>query len=244
VISWHEEDRFWVSVRDGVFDNVRWKTARREVDSIVRLLGLRPGASVLDVPCGPGRHLLHLAERGMHVTGVDSTLEYLQEAERRLAGLSAELICDDMRSFVREEAFDLVINLYTSFGYFDDPRDDMQFISNVKQSLRPGGRFVLELLTRETAREGQTSEQRVCGDGAQLTEWARLADGGGAIERHFVVDRDGERLEFIAEHRLYGIDELTAMLDRARFRRVAVFGDLDGRPLTAASTFVVLVATR
>jgi hypothetical protein len=104
--------------------------------------------------------------------------------------------------------------------------------------------LVLELLTRETATAGETSCERVCGDGAHLTEWAKLADDASAIERHFVVDRDGERMEFIAEHRLYGVDELTELLARAGFRRVAVFGDLDGRPLSAASAYVVLVATR
>jgi SAM-dependent methyltransferase len=245
VISWHEEDRFWVTVRDGVFDSVRWKTARREVDSIVRMVGLQPGQAVLDIPCGPGRHLLHFAERGFRVTGVDATRDYLREAEHRLAGLPAELICDDMRSFVRERAFDLVVNLYTSFGYFDDPRDDAQFLLNVHESLRPGGRLVLELLTRETATAGETTScERVGDDGSHLTEWAKLSEDASAIERHFVVDRDGERLEFIAEHRLYGVRELMSLLERVGFRRVAVFGDLDGRPLTAASTFVVLIATR
>ena len=59
-----------------------------------------------------------------------------------------------------------------------------------------------------------------------------------------VIDRDGERLEFIAEHRLYGVHDVIRLLERAGFLRVAVFGDLAGRPLSAASDNAVFVATR
>jgi SAM-dependent methyltransferase len=246
VETWHEEDRFWVTLRDGIFDSARWQTARREIDSIARLVGLAPAAAVLDIPCGPGRHLLQLAERGYHVTGVDNTGEYLEEAARRLghAGLRADLVQADMREFVREEAFELALNLYTSFGYFDDPTEDERFLSNVYASLQPGGRFVLELLTRETVSCSAAMSERVGDGGARLTEWAKLLEDGAAIERHFVVHRQGERLEFIAAHRLYGVCELVRLLEDVGFRRVAVFGDLDGRPLTAASEFAVVVATR
>lgn len=235
-----------MTLRDGTFDAARWQTARREVDSIARMVGLGPGAAVLDIPCGPGRHLLQLADRGYHVTGVDGRLEYLEQASDRLrrCGLSADLVHADMREFVREQAFDLALNLYTSFGYFDDPTEDTRFLSNVHASLQPGGRFVLELLTRETVSCGAGSCERVGDGGARLTEWTKLLEDGAAVERHFVVDRQGERLEFIAAHRLYGVYELVRLLEDVGFRRVAVFGDLDGRPLTAVSEYAVVVATR
>lgn len=244
--TWHEEDRFWVTLRDGIFDSARFQTARREVDAIVRLVGLQRGSAVLDIPCGPGRHVVHLVERGFHVTGVDSTAEYLDEAGQRLsrAGLRADLVQADMREFVREEAFDLALNLYTSFGYFEDPGEDARFLCNVHQSLQAGGRFVLELLTRETVSQGATLSERIGHGGARLTEYATLAAGGAAIERHFVIDRGGERVEFVAAHRLYSVLELARLLEDVGFRRVAVFGDLDGRPLTASSQFAVVVATK
>jgi SAM-dependent methyltransferase len=244
VISQQEEDRFWIKLREGIFDSARWKIAEREVDAIVRMVGLMRGHHVLDVPCGPGRHLLHFAERGFRVTGVDNTAEYLEQAQQKLHGLPVELVCEDVRVFVREQAFDLAVNLYTSFGCFEDPRDDEQFVCNVHDSLHPGGRFVLQLLTRETAGVGQRPTDRVDDNGARVHEWSKLAADGNAIERHFVIDRDGERLEFIAEHRLYGVRDVIRLLERAGFLRVAVFGDLDGRPLSAASANAVFVATR
>jgi cyclopropane fatty-acyl-phospholipid synthase-like methyltransferase len=241
----HEEDRFWVASRDGVFDSASWQAARREIDSIARMVGLARGSTVLAIPCGPGRHLLHLAARGYHVTGVDGASDHLEEAARRLAkaGLRADLVHADMRDFVREQAFDLALNLYTSFGYFEDEAEDARYLGNVLSSLQPGGRFVLESLTRETVNCGAATERPGDG-GARLTEWTKLIEDGTAIERHFVVHREGERLEFIAAHRLYGTYELLRLLEDIGFRRVAVFGDLDGRPLTAASEFAVFVATR
>src|SRR5438552_18525856 len=84
------------------------------------------GKAVLDLCCGPGRCAIPLAKRGFAVTGVDRT-KFLLGKARSLARRShtrVEWIQADMRDFVRPEAFDLVLNLYTSFGYFDNKGDD------------------------------------------------------------------------------------------------------------------------
>ena len=97
VISQQEEDRFWIKLQRGDLRFRRaGRSAEREVDAIVRLVGLMRGQHVLDMPCGPGRHLVHFAERGFRVTGVDNTAEYLEQAQEKLNGLSVELVCEDI----------------------------------------------------------------------------------------------------------------------------------------------------
>jgi 2-polyprenyl-3-methyl-5-hydroxy-6-metoxy-1,4-benzoquinol methylase len=80
---WHEQDTFWDTVAPVLFVERRWSDAPVEVEQVVSLLGIEPGARVLDLCCGVGRHSLELARRGFHVTGVDRTRPYLDRASRQ-----------------------------------------------------------------------------------------------------------------------------------------------------------------
>ena len=81
--AWHEQDQFWEMVP--LFGPDRLEMAPEEVEGVISLLGIEPGASVLDLCCGVGRHSLELARRGYRVTGVDRTASYLQTASEKAA---------------------------------------------------------------------------------------------------------------------------------------------------------------
>ena len=80
---WHEQNTFWETVASTLFTQRRWSDALAEVEQVVSLLGIEPGAQVLDLCCGVGRHSLELARRGFQVTGVDRTRLYLDRASRQ-----------------------------------------------------------------------------------------------------------------------------------------------------------------
>src|SRR5262249_35860949 len=110
-----------------------------------------PGKTALDLCCGPGRCSIALAKRGFSVTGVDKSKFLLDKgrAAARTAGLNVRWIQADMRDFVRPNSFALVLNMFTSFGYFDDREDDMLVLKNILASLQPGGVCLFELLGKE-----------------------------------------------------------------------------------------------
>ncbi|MHC4730002.1 MAG: SAM-dependent methyltransferase, partial [Planctomycetota bacterium] len=120
--EWFAAPRFWDTMAGVMFDRARWEQTPEEVDGLVALLGLAPGAHVLDLGCGPGRHSLELRRRGFSVTGVDLHAPYLEQARREDA--EVEWVHGDMREFCREGVFDAAVNLYSSFGYFEDQEDD------------------------------------------------------------------------------------------------------------------------
>jgi len=148
VKPWHEQDTFWKTVAPVLFVQRRWEDAPAEVEQVVSLLGIEPGAHVLDLCCGVGRHSLELARRGFQVTGVDRTRPYLDRAARQAEaeGLKVEFVQSDMRDFCRPDAFDAVVNLFTSFGYFEDPEDDCQVALNMYRSLKSGGVFLIDMM--------------------------------------------------------------------------------------------------
>jgi hypothetical protein len=115
---------------------------RQEVGRVVELLGELPaGSRVLDCPCGQGRHAHLLAEAGFDVDGVDYSAELLAVAAKRGTGRSLRYTRGDMRKLPARWAgrFDAVVNLFTSFGFFDTPADDRRVLAEFARVLKPGG---------------------------------------------------------------------------------------------------------
>jgi SAM-dependent methyltransferase len=245
-LVWHEDDTFWVSLAPVMFQQDRVAAAVTEVDDALALLGVDPGASILDLCCGVGRHSLELARRGFFVTGVDRTATYLEQARRRAAdeGLVAELIQDDMRGFCRIGAFDAVLMMNTSFGYFQDPAENRQVLLNACRSLRAGGALLIELMGKEVLarifRERDWSEH----DGTIQLQERKVVHDWSWMENRWILLREGERREFRVTHWIYSAVELKTLLTRCGFPSVQAYGDLEGSPYDHRANRLVMVALK
>jgi ubiquinone/menaquinone biosynthesis C-methylase UbiE len=124
---------------------------RSEVARLIDVLGLPVGSRVLDVPCGQGRHSHLLAEAGFRVDGVDYSQQLLNVARRRGTSSSLRYRRADMRRLPSgwTGRFDAVLNLFTSFGFFSDPRDDVRVIAEFARVLSRGGRLVWHGASRD-----------------------------------------------------------------------------------------------
>ena len=121
-----------------------------EVANIVALLELEPPGRILDLACGYGRHALLLAERGFDVVGLDLSGDLLAEARYRASqrGLTIDFVQGDMRRLPFQAEFDALINVFTSFGYFEDA-ENAQVLEEAAKCLRPQGRFLIEMINRD-----------------------------------------------------------------------------------------------
>jgi len=124
--------------------------APEEVRFAMRAMGLKKTNSLLDVACGPGRHSLEFARRGLAVTGLDFSEHYLAEAraDARRLGLDANFIHGDMRKLPFIGGFDAAVSMFTSFGYFDR-KGDLAVLKGVARALRPGGKFLADIIDRD-----------------------------------------------------------------------------------------------
>ncbi|MHC4416752.1 MAG: class I SAM-dependent methyltransferase [Planctomycetota bacterium] len=245
--AWHEDDALWEQLAPALFPKRHWERAETEVQQIVDLLDLSAGASVLDLACGPGRHALELARRGFRVTAVDRTKAYLKQARRRAddEGLAIELIESDMRTFRRPETFDLVINMYTSFGYFDEPSDDRLVAGNAFASLKAGGRLVMELFGKElTAADFRSRDWDELDDGALFLQERTVEDHWRSLRNRWILIRGHERREFHFSLRPYSAGELMDLLGRAGFGETVAYGSLAGDPYDNTAKRLVIVATK
>jgi len=212
------------------------------------LLGLPVGARVLDVPCGQGRHAHLFAEAGFDVDGLDYSAHLLGVAVKR--GISSRLRYTegDMRNLPRKWAgkFDAVVNLFTSFGFFMDPKDDVAVIREFARALKPGGMLVWHggsrdgVMARFLVRDWWETD-----DGTIVAHERSFDPLSGILTIESLLHRDRKpphrRVHRI---RLYTASRLAELLNEAGLIVEAAYDGFTEKPLTRRSSEMMLVATK
>jgi len=230
VPEWFEDESLWIATYPFTFSEQRFAMAEEEVNKIIALVDFQ-GTSVLDLCCGPGRHAVVLAKRGCSVTGVDKSKFLLQKAEERVKveGVRVEFVQEDMRNFSRSAAYDLVLNFFTSFGYFNDQEDDIKVLRNIYASLKPAGVCLLEMISKEwLAKNLLATTSMEAPDGSLRIERHEVFDDWSRIRNEWILIKEGRTKVFKFHHTIYSGQELKDRLHQVGFKRVKLFGDLDG----------------
>lgn len=228
--EWFDDDALWRELYPFMFPEHRFAAAPEQVDKALALTD-PGGKDALDLCCGPGRCSVALAQRGFRVTGVDRTEFLLRKArgKARAAKVKIEWVQADMRDFERAESFDLALSMFTSFGYFDDKREDAQVMGNVLRSLKPGGVFLVEVMGKERlARILQPTTSEVLPDGTKLVQCHEIFDDWTRIRNEWILIRKGRAKSFKFHHTIYSGQELRCLMQEAGFVEVRLFGNLDG----------------
>ncbi len=222
-------------------------TTAAEIDFVARHLGPAPGARVLDVPCGSGRHSLALAARGYRVTGVDLSSEAIAHARRAAAdaGLAVTFVEADMRDVPRDAVFDAAVCLGNSFGYLDLPAT-RAFVAALAAAVRPGGGLVVDLPTAaETFLPGYRDGRREMRAGDITVEATSEYDVARSRQlSHYRFIRGAEVVAATAVHHVRTVEQVTDLLDAAGFGDVALFGGPEGEPYALGAGRLLLTARR
>ncbi len=221
---------------------------------LLRRLGVPRDARVLDVPCGYGRHAVMLARHGYRVTGVDFSPALLRQARKsaRARRVEAEFLRGDMRRLRFRNRFHLVLNLFTSFGYFGD-HGDQRVLERFHRALRPRGWLVMHLINRDYIVSHYQPHDRARLAGFRLeqrmrTDWESSVIHGEWIATFDRLRKRGARSSRVlrgATHlRIYSPHELVRMLRVAGFRRVQAYGGVRGEPVSPGRRWQTLVAQK
>ena len=226
--------------------------SRSQVTFVIEKLGLQPGARILDLCCGQGRHLIDMVRRGYDAVGVDLS-EYMLGKCRQAAareGIEPQLVRADMRQIRFDSEFDAVINLFVSFGYLESDEEDQKVLCAVARSLKPGGRFFVHVLNRDAVmktweRESHRWwEENVRGEVTVYLDSILSPLTGRYDTTQVTIHADGHRTERHHSMRIYTYNELERMLGAAGLTVESVYGGYDGSELTIDSRAMIVIARK
>jgi SAM-dependent methyltransferase len=242
--EWFEDEVLWEKIFPFLFREERMEAAEEEIERVCALVKVQCG-SVLDLCCGPGRHSLALAKKGFQVTGLDLSAFLLNKA-RTLAKsrkLSVEWVRGDMRKFRRPGAFNLVLNLFTSFGYFQEEASDLKVLKRVHQNLQKDGIALFDMMGKELlAGLYRPTISTELPDGSLVVQRIRIEDDWSRCRNDWIIINQGRADTFSFSHRIFSGKELKDLLFRAGFREVTLFGSLTGEEYGPGAKRLVAVA--
>jgi len=218
--------------------------ARTVIDLVERCASPQPGASVLDLGCGRGRHTLELARRGYNTTGIDLSEASIDDARRAAtdADLAATFQVQDMREPFCNGCMDGVVNLFTTFGYFEDDAESQKAIDAMAATLRPGGWIVQDFLNPPHVVKTLVPRDETRQDGIRIvqTRWI----GGGRVHKTIKLSDTNRSKTFRESVRLFSRDDFESMYAAAGLDLHSVYGNYDGNPYSRESPRMILYATK
>ncbi len=214
------------------------------LDRLVARLAPPSSAEILDLACGAGRHSAYLGAKGFQVTGIDLSAASIVRARARRAP-NARFATQDMRQPFGNHAYDYVVSLFTSLGYFDDPAENLTVLRNVATALKPGGTLVVDYLNVRHAERRLVPEETVERNGTvfRISRWS----DDEAFFKRIVVQRDGAARPLQFEERVakLSLADFSFMFALCGFEIEQRFGDYELSPYDAEqSPRLILVARK
>jgi ubiquinone/menaquinone biosynthesis C-methylase UbiE len=210
--------------------------AEQEVQQMIDWLRLPRGAKVLDLCCGMGRHSFTLAEFGFDVTGLDLSEALLAEAKKQDRSSRVKWLQSDMRHVPQPSAhFDAVVNLFTSFGYFDEDKENRKVLLEIERLLLPGGKWIVDFLNPDAvvSRLVPHSERH---EGNLTIREARTVENGMVRKQIALMEDDREPRYYTEQVKLYKLPDFERMLHDTSLKVNKLYGDYLGSPYHATTS--------
>lgn len=191
--NWWQEffDEHYLKLYD--FEDV---VTKQEVEFIIKELNLKKEDKILDLCCGNGRHSLTLAKKGYSVVGIDYSSFLISEAKRSAKdiGLDNIFIRKDMRKLNFKNVFDAIVNLFTSFGYFEKDEENEEVLKCVYNALKPSGKFLIDTVNSSWLLVNKKKHTFMEIENACVVEKSEFSKGKKQIKTTvtFIIDEEVE----------------------------------------------------
>jgi len=239
--EWFEE---WFNTEEylNVYRHRNDAEAEQLVNLILANIDLEQNADVIDLACGTGRHSILFAERGFNVTAVDLSEKLLSVARLNAEslGLQINFVTADLRNFCITSKFELAVNLFTSFGYFESDVENFSLFNDAFDLLKDDGYFVIDYFNANYIRKNLIPHSEDIINGKKIIQNRKIL--GDRVIKDIVVAKNGTRRNYRESVRMYSDSELKAGLEKSGLRIIETFGDFKGSrfDLNSSSRIIII----
>lgn len=225
------ENRWFTSWFDTPYYHILYKNrgdeeAREFMENLVNFLKLPKGASILDLACGKGRHSVYLNQLGYDVTGIDlaqNSINYAKQFENEHLHFLTHCMCAPL-----DRKFDAIFNLFTSFGYFDEEKENLESIFAIKQQLKEEGWGVIDFMNvKKVIKELIPSEVKTV-KGIDFHISRRVENG--FILKDIEFEDEGEEHSFTEKVMALSLEKFQLYFYKAGIQLLHTFGSYDLEP--------------
>ena len=200
------------------------KRDEREAENFIQNLSqfFKKEDKIIDIACGAGRHTIFLSELGYHTTGIDLSEESIKFAKEKSKGKIPFEVWD-MRKCYKKQEFDVALNLFTSFGYFNNKEDDFSAIKSMSENLKNDGILIIDFLNSKKVISNLIKTEIKEINGVQFNISRKVEDG--FIIKNIEVIHDEEKMSFQEKVKSLTKYDFSELLTFAGLQIIDTFGN-------------------
>ncbi|MEM1283301.1 MAG: methyltransferase domain-containing protein [Chlamydiota bacterium] len=231
-LDWFNEDYLNLYAHRGE------EEAKKHINFLCHHLNLTGHEKILDLCCGSGRHAILLGKLGYHVTGVDTSNFLIEKAIANSKDVDAvKFLCRDMRDIRNLGHFEVILSMFTSFGYFESNKQNLEVLHTIFESLTDGGLFFMDYLNVPHVYQNLKADDQLVVNGEKVS-----------ISRQIVGDKVIKTIDFPGRSycesvKLYDPTTISEMLKKAGFSIITQWGNYEAESLSPLSERVLTLAT-
>ena len=219
--------------------------AKGLIDLILSKVNIPSGSKVLDMACGAGRHSILFAQHGYKVTAVDLSEKLIKVAKQTAAetNVKVDFIESDLRQFAISEKFELVVNLFTSFGYFEKDNENFKIIKTAFDHLKENGYFILDFFNQRYVETHLKNKSVEIIPGGLITQERKIENS--RVKKFITINKYEIEQKFFESVRMFKPEELISAVVSTGFKVNEILGDFEGNSFNfSTSPRVILIAQK
>ena len=219
--TWFDTPYYHILYKDRDFAE-----AENFITLLINYLNIPKNSKIIDLACGKGRHSVFLNKMGFEVLGLDlsqQSIEHNKEFENSTLKFEVHDMREEISADLSTEKADAVLNLFTSFGYFEDENDDRKVFQSISNILKDDGYFVLDFLNAKWVENTLTEEENTIKSGIDFKIKKKIED------QHIIKDinfnHKGHDHHFFEKVKLHTLEEINEYAEEFGFEQIQIFGD-------------------
>ena len=216
-INWFDSPYYHV-----LYKNRNTKEAQFFIDNLISRLKISQGIRLLDIACGKGRHSIYFNKKGINVVGIDLSKNNITIAKKNECE-TLQFVVFDMRKVFRKNTFDIVTNLFTSFGYFEKDEDEQKSITAMALNLKKGGVLIIDFMNvKKVIKNLIVSETKKVDN---ITFEIKRSVKNKYIMKDIQISENGKRLCFQEKVKALTLTDFSKLIHTAGLKIIDIFGD-------------------